>query len=54
MFGFKALQSMFSPQEDPLCRTLRASAVPVSTADCRACADPCDLGVWPQTGYLIT
>ncbi|KIM45829.1 hypothetical protein M413DRAFT_440875 [Hebeloma cylindrosporum] len=44
MFGFKALQSIFSPQEDPLCRTLRASAVPVSTADCRACADPCDLG----------
>ncbi|KAF8204938.1 Sucrase/ferredoxin-like-domain-containing protein [Pholiota molesta] len=45
MYGFRTLQSIvFGHQEDPLCRSLRASAVPVSTADCRACADPCDLG----------
>ncbi|KAF8974602.1 Sucrase/ferredoxin-like-domain-containing protein [Flammula alnicola] len=45
MYGFKTLQSIvFGHQEDALCRSLRASAVPVSTADCRACADPCDLG----------
>ncbi|KAH9482609.1 Altered inheritance of mitochondria protein 32 [Psilocybe cubensis] len=44
MYGFKALQSLvFGYQEDPLCKTLRASDVPVTTADCRACADPCDL-----------
>ncbi|KAF8164989.1 Sucrase/ferredoxin-like-domain-containing protein [Crassisporium funariophilum] len=45
MYGFRSLHSMvFGHQEDPLCRTLRASDVPVTTADCRACADPCDLG----------
>ncbi|PPQ77723.1 hypothetical protein CVT25_011158 [Psilocybe cyanescens] len=35
MYGFKALHSLvFGYQEDPLCRTLRASDVPVTTADC--------------------
>lgn len=29
---------------DILRRSLRASDVPVSTADCRSCSDPCDLG----------
>lgn len=46
MYGFKSLQALVfgHQQEDPLCRSLRAVDVPVSTADCRACADPCDLG----------
>ncbi|PPQ95474.1 hypothetical protein CVT26_008502 [Gymnopilus dilepis] len=45
--GIKSLHSLvFGRQDDQdnLCRTLRASDVPVTTADCRACADPCDLG----------
>lgn len=54
MYSFKTLSSLvFGRPEDPLCRSLRASDVPVSTADCRACADPCDLGQ-SSTGYLIT
>lgn len=45
MYGFRSLHAMvFGQREDPLCRTLRASEVPVTTADCRACSDPCDLG----------
>jgi len=51
MFGFRALHSIaFGRQEDPLCRTLRAFDVPLTTAECRACMDPCDLGheVYPR------
>ncbi|KAF4619341.1 hypothetical protein D9613_005563 [Agrocybe pediades] len=42
---FKGLRSyvLGRSNEDPLCRTLRSLDVPVTTADCRACADPCDL-----------
>ncbi|KAG2013927.1 hypothetical protein CC2G_010789 [Coprinopsis cinerea AmutBmut pab1-1] len=36
VFGFE--------ETDPLCGTLRAVDVPVSSADCRSCSDPCDLG----------
>ena len=45
MYAFKALQSLtLGRQEDPICKTLRAFDVPLTTADCRACIDPCDLG----------
>lgn len=45
MYAIKALQSLTSGrQEDPICKTLRALDVPLTTADCRACIDPCDLG----------
>ncbi|PPQ74734.1 hypothetical protein CVT24_003862 [Panaeolus cyanescens] len=44
MYGFRSLHAIvFGQREDPLCRTLRASEVPVTSADCRACSDPCDL-----------
>ncbi|TFK27062.1 hypothetical protein FA15DRAFT_587075 [Coprinopsis marcescibilis] len=29
---------------DPICSTLTSLDVPVSSADCRSCSDPCDLG----------
>ncbi|KAF5333400.1 hypothetical protein D9611_002199 [Ephemerocybe angulata] len=40
---------------DPLCGTLRAVDVPVSSADCRSCSDPCDLGhdAYPRRGFDI-
>ncbi|KAF8901720.1 Sucrase/ferredoxin-like-domain-containing protein [Gymnopilus junonius] len=50
MYSLKGIRSLHSlvfgrqEDQDPLCKTLRASDVPVTTADCRACADPCDLG----------
>ncbi|KAF9534392.1 Sucrase/ferredoxin-like-domain-containing protein [Crepidotus variabilis] len=46
MFVHKLRSLVLGAPEDSdvLCRSLRASDVPVSTADCRACADPCDLG----------
>ena len=45
MYAFKALQSLaLGRQEDPICKTLRAFDVPLTTADCRACIDPCELG----------
>lgn len=51
---FRALQSIaFGRQEDPLCNTLRAFDVPLTTAECRACVDPCDLGECHLARYLI-
>ena len=43
----KYLESMYVRQDENgvLCRSLLASNVPVSTEDCRSCADPCDLGM---------
>ena len=41
----KYLVNIPQDESDVLCRSLRASDVPVSTADCRTCADPCDLGM---------
>jgi len=43
---FRALT--WGQQEDPLCRTLRSFDVPITTADCRACTEPCDLGELPR------
>ena len=45
MYALKALQSLaLGRQEDPICKTLRALDIPLTTADCRSCIDPCDLG----------
>ncbi|XP_006459893.1 hypothetical protein AGABI2DRAFT_184400 [Agaricus bisporus var. bisporus H97] len=47
MYSLRKLQAyvLGRPAEtEEVCTQLRASSVPVSTADCRSCTDPCDLG----------
>jgi len=48
MFSLRKLQSYVlgrSAETEEVCGQLRASYVPVSSADCRSCSDPCDLGM---------
>ncbi|KAF9449893.1 hypothetical protein P691DRAFT_666473 [Macrolepiota fuliginosa MF-IS2] len=47
MYSIRKLQAyvLGQPAEvEEVCGQLRASSVPVSSADCRSCSDPCDLG----------
>ncbi|KXN87889.1 Altered inheritance of mitochondria protein 32 [Leucoagaricus sp. SymC.cos] len=47
MYSLRKLQAyvLGRPADtEEVCSQLRASSVPVSSADCRSCSDPCDLG----------
>ena len=48
MFSLRKLQAYVLGRQagtEEVCGQLRASYVPVSSADCRSCSDPCDLGM---------
>lgn len=48
MYNLRRLQALVMGHEvntSVLHTQLEASSVPVSLADCRTCADPCDLGM---------
>ncbi|KAH6914840.1 Sucrase/ferredoxin-like-domain-containing protein [Coprinopsis sp. MPI-PUGE-AT-0042] len=46
MLSLRRLSTMVFGHDDvdPLCGTLKSVDVPISSADCRSCSDPCDLG----------